>query len=84
MGILKKSGLKIRDKYAAWDAEKNLEVEVEPLKEPKGCLCGEILRGVKKPKDCKLFATVCTPSDPVGSCMVSSEGTCQAYYLYNR
>jgi hydrogenase expression/formation protein HypD len=84
LGILKKSGLKIREKYAAWDAEKNIDVEVEPLKEPKGCLCGEILRGVKKPKDCKLFATVCTPSDPVGSCMVSSEGTCQAYYLYNR
>lgn len=84
LGILQDSGLKIREAYSAWDAEKNFDVEVEPLKEPNGCLCGEILRGVKKPKDCKLFATVCTPSDPVGSCMVSSEGTCQAYYLYNR
>ena len=66
------------------DAEKNIEVEVDPLKEPKGCICGEILKGVKKPKDCKIFGTACTPSNPVGSCMVSSEGTCQAFYLYNR
>ncbi len=84
LGVLKDSGLKIREEYAMHDAEKNIEVEVEPLKEPKGCICGEILKGVAKPKDCKLFATGCTPSNPVGSCMVSSEGTCQAYYLYNR
>ena len=84
LGVLKNSGLKIKDNYAMHDAEKNIEVEVEPLVEPKGCICGEILRGVKKPKDCKLFAKGCTPSNPVGSCMVSSEGTCQAYYLYNR
>lgn len=84
LGILKNSGLKIRETYAMHDAEKNIEVEVESLKEPKGCICGEILKGIKKPKDCKLFGTACTPSDPVGSCMVSNEGTCQAYYLYNR
>lgn len=84
LGILKNSGLKIRDSYAMHDSEKNIEVEVEPLREPKGCICGEILRGVKKPKDCKLFAKACTPSNPIGSCMVSSEGTCQAYYLYNK
>lgn len=84
LGVLKNSGLKIKDNYAMHDAEQNIEVEVEPLVEPKGCICGEILRGVKKPKDCKLFAKGCTPSNPVGSCMVSSEGTCQAYYLYNR
>lgn len=84
LGILKNSGLKIRGEYADYDSEKNIEVEVEPLKEPKGCICGDILRGVKKPKECKLFAKACTPSNPVGSCMVSSEGTCQAYYLYNR
>ena len=84
LGVLKNSGLKIRESYAMHDSEKNIEVDVEPLKEPKGCICGEILRGVSKPKDCKLFATVCTPSNPIGSCMVSSEGTCQAFYLYNR
>jgi len=83
-GILKNSGLKIREKYAMHDAEKQIIVDVEPLKEPKGCICGDILRGVNKPKDCKLFGTVCTPSNPVGSCMVSSEGSCAAYYLYNR
>lgn len=84
LGVLPKSGLKIRDTYSMHDSEKNIEVEVEPLIEPKGCICGDILRGVKKPKDCKLFAKGCTPSNPVGSCMVSNEGTCQAYYLYNR
>lgn len=84
LGVLKNSGLKIRENYAMFDAEEQIEVEVEPLKEPKGCICGDILRGVNKPKDCKLFGTVCTPSNPVGSCMVSSEGSCAAYYLYNR
>lgn len=84
LGVLKNSGLKTRETYSMHDSEKNIEVEVEPLFEPKGCICGDILRGVKKPKDCKLFAKGCTPSNPVGSCMVSSEGTCQAYYLYNR
>ncbi len=84
LGVLKNSGLKIREKYAMYDAEEQIEVEVEELKEPKGCICGDILRGVNKPKDCKLFGTVCTPSNPVGSCMVSSEGSCAAYYLYNR
>ncbi len=66
------------------NAEVQIPVEVAPPIEPKGCICGEILKGLKKPKDCKLFAKVCTPSDPVGACMVSSEGSCAAYYLYNR
>ena len=84
LGILKNSGLKIRDKYAAHDAEQMIPVEVEETIEPKGCICGEILKGIKKPKDCKLFGTACTPSDPVGACMVSNEGSCAAYYMYNR
>jgi len=84
LGVLKNSGLKIREKYAMHDSEKMIEVEVEPTIEPKGCICGEILKGVKSPKDCKLFATVCTPSNPVGACMVSNEGSCAAQYLYNR
>ena len=84
LGILKNSGLKINKKYESYDAEKMIEVEVEPTIEPKGCICGLILKGEKKPKDCGLFGSTCTPSDPVGACMVSSEGACQAYYLYNR
>ncbi len=84
LGILKNSGLQIRSKYEKYDAEKMVSVEVEETIEPKGCICGLILRGEKKPKDCGLFGKICTPSDPVGACMVSSEGSCHAYYLYNR
>ncbi len=84
LGVLKNSGLQIRPAYANHDAEKMIEVEVEETREPKGCICGEILKGLKKPKDCKLFGTVCTPSDPVGACMVSHEGSCAAYFMYNR
>ncbi len=84
LGTLKNSGLGINSKYSKYDAENMIEVEVEETKEPKGCICGLILRGEKKPKDCKLFGNVCTPSDPVGACMVSTEGSCHAYYLYNR
>lgn len=85
LGILKESGLKLKPKYSAHDAEVNISADgMVPLREPKGCICGEVLKGLKKPKDCRLFANVCTPRDPVGSCMVSSEGSCQAYYLYNR
>ena len=84
LGVLPKSGLKIRDKYKAFDVEQNISVEVEETREDKGCICGEILKGLKKPKDCKLFATACTPNDPVGACMVSHEGSCHAYYRYNR
>jgi len=84
LGVLPKSGLKIREKYADFDAEVQIPVEVEPTREDKGCICGEILKGIKSPKDCKLFANVCTPINPVGACMVSNEGSCHAYYKYNR
>ncbi len=84
LGILKKSGLKLREKYRRFDAEAMLAVEIEPTIEPKGCICGAVLKGIKSPKDCKLFGNVCTPVDPVGACMVSSEGACHAYYRYNR
>jgi hydrogenase expression/formation protein HypD len=84
LGVLPKSGLKPREKYAALDAEIALPLEIEETKEPKGCICGEILKGLKSPKDCKLFGKGCTPQDPVGACMVSSEGACHAYYRYNR
>jgi len=83
LGILKNSGLKLREKYSRFDAE-SISVEVEETIEPKGCICGEILKGVKTPKDCKLFGKACDPSRPVGACMVSPEGACHAWYRYNR
>jgi hydrogenase expression/formation protein HypD len=82
LGILPASGLGIRREYAAFDAERNIKVDVEPTREDKGCICGEILKGLKKPTDCKLFAKGCTPQNPVGACMVSHEGACHAYFRY--
>lgn len=84
LGILKNSGLKIKDRYKQHDAENIFDVEVEETKEEAGCICGEILKGLKNPKDCKLFAKVCDPTNPVGACMVSNEGACNAFYRYNR
>jgi hydrogenase expression/formation protein HypD len=84
LGVLKGSGLGIREKYSAFDAEKAFTVDVEPTREDKGCICGEILKGLKNPKECRLFAKACTPENPAGPCMVSNEGACQAYYRYNR
>jgi len=82
LGIIAKSGLKIREGFYSFDAEKNFAVEVPESTEPKGCICGQILRGLKTPADCSLFAKRCTPSDPVGACMVSGEGTCSTYFKY--
>ena len=82
MGVVPDSGLKLRQEYAGYDAEVTFDIKPEPTVEPKGCLCGEILRGVKTPADCRLFRKVCTPENPVGPCMVSSEGSCSAYYQY--
>jgi hydrogenase expression/formation protein HypD len=84
LGILPFSGQHLKKKYERFDAEKVFDVVIEKTVEPKGCICGEILKGIKTPKDCKLFAGVCTPQNPVGACMVSGEGACQAYYKYNR
>lgn len=80
IGVVPGSGLKIRDEYAIFDAEKAFAVDPGPTREHKGCICGEILRGVKTPLDCKLFRRVCDPESPIGPCMVSSEGACSAYY----
>jgi hydrogenase expression/formation protein HypD len=74
--------LLIRAEFSQFDAATQLHVEVEPPVEHKGCLCGEILKGKVRPNDCPLFRSVCTPEDPVGACMVSSEGTCAAEYKY--
>jgi len=82
LGILKDSGLTLREAFAHMDAERAIEVEVEPTREDKGCICGEILKGLKSPADCKLFGKACTPNDPVGACMVSNEGACAAWYRY--
>lgn len=82
IGLIPGSGLKIRAEYASFDAEVQLPVAVEELREHQGCLCGEILKGKVTPKDCPLFRTSCTPENPVGACMVSSEGTCAAEYKY--
>ena len=82
LGIIPLSGLKIREELSSFDAEKQFSVDVPQSTEPKGCICGQILRGLKTPVDCPLFAKKCTPSDPVGACMVSGEGTCATYYKY--
>lgn len=84
LGVVPYSGLRINKKYAAWDAEVRFSLSQKPVQENKACECGAILRGVKKPTDCKIFGTVCTPHNPIGSCMVSSEGACAAYYKYRR
>jgi hydrogenase expression/formation protein HypD len=84
LGVIPKSGLALREAYGTFDAEALFDLEVPDSPEPPGCKCGDILRGVKTPTDCKLFRSVCTPENPVGPCMVSGEGTCAAYYKYSR
>jgi hydrogenase expression/formation protein HypD len=82
IGVVPDSGLKIRVSYTKFDAEKNFTIKVGPSREPKGCICGAVLRGVNTPNGCKLFRKTCTPEHPVGPCMVSSEGSCATYYQY--
>ena len=84
LGEVPYSALKIRPAFAEFDAERRFDVGYKPVADNKACECGAILRGVKKPTDCKIFGTVCTPENPVGSCMVSSEGACAAHYAYGR
>jgi hydrogenase expression/formation protein HypD len=82
LGTVPSSGLSLREQYAAFDAARRFPVRVAAAKEPKGCRCGEILRGVITPPECPLFDQVCTPASPIGPCMVSSEGACAAYAQY--
>jgi len=84
LGEVPYSALAIRGEYAAFDAERKFALETRKVADNKACECGAILRGVKHPRECKLFGTVCTPENPVGSCMVSSEGACAAHYSYGR
>lgn len=83
LGVIKNSGLKLNGSFKKFDAEIQIPVNLPPASEPKGCICGEVLKGVKSPFDCKLFRKVCTPENPVGACMVSNEGSCHAYFRYN-
>ncbi len=84
LGEVPYSALKIREAFAAFDAERRFDLAYQSVPDNKACECGAILRGVKRPTDCKIFGTVCTPENPVGSCMVSSEGACAAHYTYGR
>ena len=84
LSVVPYSALRIRATYAAWDAEQRFSVPYQSVPDNKACECGAILRGVKRPQDCKIFGTVCTPENPIGSCMVSSEGACAAHYSYGR
>ena len=84
IGVIPKSGLKLKDKYSEFDAEKKFQVEVPKEIEDKRCRCGEVLRGLITPPKCPLFANICTPREPVGACMVSFEGACSAYYKYRK
>ncbi len=82
LGFISQSALRIRDEYADWDAEKRFSVPGIRVTDPKAAQCGEVLKGVLKPAQCKLFGRECTPEHPVGALMVSSEGSCAAYFNY--
>lgn len=82
LGDIPGSGYRIRDEFANFDAVRRFEPDVELTRDPKGCRCGDVLRARIAPNECPLFRTVCTPENPVGPCMVSSEGSCAAYYRY--
>jgi hydrogenase expression/formation protein HypD len=84
LGELPDSAVQIRQKYREFDAEHRFDVKTIPVVENAACQCPAILRGTKKPTDCSIFGTACTPRTPIGSCMVSSEGACAAYYKYRR
>jgi hydrogenase expression/formation protein HypD len=84
LGTVPESALNIRESYGNFDAERRFKIAYQSVPDNKACECGAILRGVKRPQDCKIFGIVCTPENPVGSCMVSSEGACAAHYSYGR
>ncbi|HKK41334.1 MAG TPA: hypothetical protein VJ963_02910, partial [Bacteroidales bacterium] len=83
IGVIPGGGLKLKEKYYAFDAEKRFSLEDIKTEEPKGCIAGEILQGLKRPGQCPSFGTLCTPDKPLGAPMVSSEGACAAYYRYS-
>jgi hydrogenase expression/formation protein HypD len=84
LGFISHSALKVRERYSSFDAEVRFPVPGVRVADPKACQCGEVLKGVLKPWECKVFGTACTPENPIGTCMVSSEGACAAYYNFGR
>jgi hydrogenase expression/formation protein HypD len=82
LGTIKQSALKIRTEFEQFDSEKVFDIKIGKTKEPKGCICGQVLKGLNQPSDCKLFGKVCTPENPTGACMVSSEGACNVFFRY--
>ncbi|MBN1413358.1 MAG: hydrogenase formation protein HypD [Spirochaetales bacterium] len=84
LGIIPGSGLGIKEAYSRFDVEKRFPVAVPETQEPRGCICGDIMRGIKTPESCRLFGSACTPENPVGACMVSAEGTCATYFKYGK
>ena len=84
LGFISQSALKLRPEFAAFDAELRYDMPGVRVADPKACQCGEVLKGVIKPWECKVFGTACTPETPIGTCMVSSEGACAAYYNFGR
>jgi hydrogenase expression/formation protein HypD len=82
LGSIDHSGVRIREAYSAFDAERKFSVPNLKIADPKSCQCGEVLKGVIKPWQCKVFGTACSPETPLGALMVSSEGACAAYYNY--
>lgn len=84
LGVIPRSALQLREAFAAFDAERKFDLSYQPVPDHKACECAAVLRGEKRPQDCKIFGTVCTPENPVGACMVSSEGACAAHYSYGR
>ena len=84
LGFISHSALRVRESYAAFDAEQQFLVPGVRVADPKACQCGEVLKGVLKPWECKVFGTACTPETPIGTCMVSPEGACAAYYNFGR
>jgi len=84
LGFISQSALRLRPEFADWDAELRFDIPGVRVADPKACQCGEVLKGVIKPWECKVFGTACTPETPIGTCMVSSEGACAAYYNFGR
>ncbi|WP_326643171.1 hydrogenase formation protein HypD [Streptosporangium sp. NBC_01755] len=84
LGFISQSALRVTERYAAFDAERIFQIPGGRVADPKACQCGEVLKGVLKPWECKVFGTACTPETPIGTCMVSSEGACAAYYNFGR
>jgi hydrogenase expression/formation protein HypD len=84
LGFISQSALRLHDDFAEFDAELKFSMPGVRVADPKACQCGEVLKGVLKPWECKVFGTACTPETPIGTCMVSPEGACAAYYNFGR